>query len=1061
MRSSVGILTMLGLLAPVAVGQLPVTIPMNQQIDIGMGPAITDFTSFEPPGSPEFCRHVLPGGWYGGPNVDFELAGYGWLDLSGGGTTLEFTCRYYKQSGYADAPIFVRFIDANGLWGGLGILYQTGQGDPPYPTWTTKTVSISCALLPGETDPGFDLTQIKSISFYGTDWGGSGSDFIDVKNLKLFVPPNAPNADAGPDQLGLVNTSYDGLPITLDGSGSTPPAGLTYTWKLDGNTLATGKIATVYMMGGTYDITLYVTNEDGACDLDQVTVEITDQLPPIQDNVWGPFGIMNGDIYGRSSTLEIPVLVGPNKPLTVLDQRVGLPDPVPPRQFVFDVYGNVYFMSWDKFLWSLNPDLSTRWRGWWINPGSGQKEDKRMGTRCLENQALVVGERYVYVCGSGDDANGNPSVYAFKKFTGELAWELALTTERWIAEPGEEWWYECHRARPKLTLYDDKLYLVGAPDMPNLNLGEVYIYQIDATNGTLDWYNAAYVGGIFANDPQDARPGTVAFVPNLYDGGTRHGLFFQGRSDGEADGIDDAVGLKINPAVNGGATRVWGNDAGFADRSRAIYSPERNRVYMPNQWNWAGKSYWAFDPLNGLITGIRGGDYAVMDYDAAALSFDGTTVHTGGRAGWLYSYVDNGDGTFTADLRHYNDPEIFGPRAILLRNAQNEDILVTGSQQDWWLPEEDKAPSRVLVLNLSTAPPVHPTEADLDDGPTYVDDVEILVAHSPDGPWTTIYTYTFDNLNLGPIDGQDGWIGYDTQYDPDNIVPPTVVDNLPGGRPGKAVIQDPFGTSGTTWFEGWPFPTTVDPWDPSNPAYGYEYITVRWWQYRVHLTDNLRFYCTYSFGPAFAWDIDLKYHPLDCCGDPTASQTADLWQKVDRIFYFDPGGVNCWVRIRVDGTEDDPNVPPAVLDLPAPIDYLDFTIDATPPSHYEVPTHEPLAAWVANTYNPGTGEWDWGSVDGLSVAPDGTIYVMQFYHYERRYTRLGVGCAGLLTGDANCDGAVNAFDIDPFVIGLTNLPTWQATYGCDPMCVLDCNHDGSINAFDIDPFVLCLTVGCN
>jgi len=63
-------------------------------------------------------------------------------------------------------------------------------------------------------------------------------------------------------------------------------------------------------------------------------------------------------------------------------------------------------------------------------------------------------------------------------------------------------------------------------------------------------------------------------------------------------------------------------------------------------------------------------------------------------------------------------------------------------------------------------------------------------------------------------------------------------------------------------------------------------------------------------------------------------------------------------------------------------------------------------------------------------------------------------------GDANGDGVVNAFDIDPFVLGLTNFSAWQAAYPNVPWQNLDCNGDGTINAFDIDPFVLCLTVGC-
>jgi streptogramin lyase len=62
-------------------------------------------------------------------------------------------------------------------------------------------------------------------------------------------------------------------------------------------------------------------------------------------------------------------------------------------------------------------------------------------------------------------------------------------------------------------------------------------------------------------------------------------------------------------------------------------------------------------------------------------------------------------------------------------------------------------------------------------------------------------------------------------------------------------------------------------------------------------------------------------------------------------------------------------------------------------------------------------------------------------------------------GDLNCDGAVNTFDIDPFVLALTNLTGYAEAYpDCDHM-LADINGDGLVNAFDIDPFVLVLTGG--
>jgi hypothetical protein len=58
--------------------------------------------------------------------------------------------------------------------------------------------------------------------------------------------------------------------------------------------------------------------------------------------------------------------------------------------------------------------------------------------------------------------------------------------------------------------------------------------------------------------------------------------------------------------------------------------------------------------------------------------------------------------------------------------------------------------------------------------------------------------------------------------------------------------------------------------------------------------------------------------------------------------------------------------------------------------------------------------------------------------------------------DLNCDGAVNAFDIDPFVLALTDPAAYAAAWpDCDYM-LADCNGDGYVNAFDIDAFVALL-----
>lgn len=66
-----------------------------------------------------------------------------------------------------------------------------------------------------------------------------------------------------------------------------------------------------------------------------------------------------------------------------------------------------------------------------------------------------------------------------------------------------------------------------------------------------------------------------------------------------------------------------------------------------------------------------------------------------------------------------------------------------------------------------------------------------------------------------------------------------------------------------------------------------------------------------------------------------------------------------------------------------------------------------------------------------------------------------------LPADMNCDGLINSFDIDGFVLALSNPAAYAATY---PDCNInnaDVNGDGLVNSFDIDPFVVCLASnGC-
>ena len=61
------------------------------------------------------------------------------------------------------------------------------------------------------------------------------------------------------------------------------------------------------------------------------------------------------------------------------------------------------------------------------------------------------------------------------------------------------------------------------------------------------------------------------------------------------------------------------------------------------------------------------------------------------------------------------------------------------------------------------------------------------------------------------------------------------------------------------------------------------------------------------------------------------------------------------------------------------------------------------------------------------------------------------------SGDLNCDGTVNLFDVDPFTLAVTDAPAYEAAYPECDIINADCNFDTVVNLFDIDPFVVLMT----
>jgi hypothetical protein len=59
-------------------------------------------------------------------------------------------------------------------------------------------------------------------------------------------------------------------------------------------------------------------------------------------------------------------------------------------------------------------------------------------------------------------------------------------------------------------------------------------------------------------------------------------------------------------------------------------------------------------------------------------------------------------------------------------------------------------------------------------------------------------------------------------------------------------------------------------------------------------------------------------------------------------------------------------------------------------------------------------------------------------------------------GDLNCDGAVDAFDIDGFLLALFEPAEYASRYPDCDAALADINDDRAVDAFDIEPFIAVL-----
>ena len=105
----------------------------------------------------------------------------------------------------------------------------------------------------------------------------------------------------------------------------------------------------------------------------------------------------------------------------------------------------------------------------------------------------------------------------------------------------------------------------------------------------------------------------------------------------------------------------------------------------------------------------------------------------------------------------------------------------------------------------------------------------------------------------------------------------------------------------------------------------------------------------------------------------------------------------------------------------------------------------------------------WGlTTQGVAYDADGTVWVA-FESTEGGIRSYLSQLRPLPPGDLDGDGRLTNFDIDPFVLALTNREAYQAAFPHIPPEAIDIlgdmNGDGVLTNFDIDPFVDALVIG--
>ena len=94
-------------------------------------------------------------------------------------------------------------------------------------------------------------------------------------------------------------------------------------------------------------------------------------------------------------------------------------------------------------------------------------------------------------------------------------------------------------------------------------------------------------------------------------------------------------------------------------------------------------------------------------------------------------------------------------------------------------------------------------------------------------------------------------------------------------------------------------------------------------------------------------------------------------------------------------------------------------------------THDPFSNLTPAVNARGEVAWKSGSVSDTDIM------------FLRRFD----------LGDLNCDGVIDGFDIDGFLLALFDPDEFSNQHPACDAALADINQDGSIDALDIEPFI--------